>query len=164
VGLAISAAGFLLIAGGFIANYLQLRLNTAQAEKLAKSVRINVGDAVTSHVTKLDQVFMNDPWLMPYFYEGKEISKTDKDYPKVSATAEMVLDVFDLVVSQNKNFPEFWDAPEAWDNWVSDMFSSSPILREKIDKTPTWYGKDMKELRRRGGEKVKVTATSKPPA
>src|SRR6266487_3894343 len=114
IGLAISAAGFILIVGGFIANYLQLRLNTTQTEKLAKSVRITVGDSVTTHVTKLDDVFMKDPSLMPYFYEGKTISKTDKDYPKVSATAEMVLDVFDLVVSQNKNFPEFWDAPQAW--------------------------------------------------
>jgi len=154
LGALISIGGFVLIIVGVFAtrrqiaiNTDQLRLNTAQSEQVAKSVRANVENAIVTHVTSLDQVFMKDPDLTPYFYENKPIDPKDKLYPKVSATAVMVLDVFDLVATQNKHYPEFWDTPEAWDRWMIDTFSQSPILRNYLDSHPKWYGKNLNALR-----------------
>lgn len=161
LGSVISAAGFIFIIAGLYfthrqikINTEQLQLNTAQSEKVAKSIRANVENAIVTHVTSLDQIFIHDPSLTPYFYEQKQISKTDKSYPEVSATAVMVLDVFDLVATQNKHYPEFWDTPEAWDNWMIGVFTTSPILRDFIDTHPSWYGKSVKSLRDQAREKT----------
>lgn len=161
LGLIVSAIGFIFVFAGLYLTYRQmtinteqLQLNTIQSEKVAKSIRANVENAIVTHVTSLDQVFINNPSLAPYFYDEKQINKEDKDYPKVSATAVMVLDVFDLVATQNKHYPEFWDTPQAWDAWMMDVFSTSPILRDFIDKHPGWYGKSVTTLRDRAREKT----------
>jgi hypothetical protein len=160
LGLLISIGGFILIILSVFAtrwqisiNTEQLRLNTAQSQQVAKSIRANVESTIVTHVTSLDQVFMKEPDLAPYFYENKPIDRKDKMYPKVSATAVMVLDVFDLVATQNKHYPEFWDTPEAWDEWMIDVFSKSPILREFIDTHQGWYGKSLKALREKAKER-----------
>jgi hypothetical protein len=116
-------------------NTEQLQLNTAQSEKVAKSIRASVENAIVTHVTSLDRVFMKRPSLSPYFYEQKQISKKDKEYPEVSATAVMVLDVFDLVATQNKHYPEFWDTPEAWDNWMIDVLLPVPSCATSLIRT-----------------------------
>jgi hypothetical protein len=150
-GLFISSGGFFLVIVGLV-------INIIQSEKVAKSIRANVESSTVTQVTKLDQVFMQKPDLIPYFYEGKSIDDKATDYREVSATAVMVLDVFDLVASQNRHFPEFWDTPGAWDEWMIDVFSTSPILRATIDKYPNWYGPDLKELRRKGQERLEKKA------
>ena len=139
-GLAVSVAGFALVILGLIINILQ-------SEKVAKSIRVNVENSIVTHVTSLDQVFITDPDLTPYFYANKPINEDDPKYPKASATAVMTLDVFDEVAGQNRHYPEFWDTPEAWDEWVIGVFSTSPILRDTFDKYPCWYGKRLWELR-----------------
>lgn len=77
------------------------------------------------------------------------MSSSTPSYPEVSATAFMVLDVFDMVATQSRHYPEFWDTPEAWDEWMIDVFSTSPVLRETLDKHPGWYGNSVKELRKK---------------
>lgn len=163
----VSGGGFLLIILGLLANLWQvsintkqLQLNTAQSELVAKSIRLNGGNVVTNHVTNLDQVFMQKPYLIPYFYGNKPIDEKDEKYPEVSATALLVLDVFDLTATQNRHYPEFWDTPEAWDEWMIDVFSTSPILGDTIDKYPNWYGKSLKELRRKGQARLEARAAS----
>ena len=167
----VSSGGFLLIILGLFANIWsigintkQLRLNAAQSEKVEKSIRANVEQSIVTRVIDLDQVFIQKPDLTPYFYEDKPIYENDDKYREVSATAVMVLDVFDLVATQNKHYPEFWDTPEAWDEWMIDFFSTSPILRATFDKYPSWYGNSLKELRNKGQKKLenKVTQKAKP--
>lgn len=107
---------------------------------------------------------MNKPYLIPYFYENKAIDAKDEKYPEVSATALLVLDVFDLTAAQNRHYPEFWDTPQAWDEWMIDVFANSPISREMIDKYPNWYGKSLKDLRNKGQARMeaRVASQSKP--
>ena len=159
----ISSGGFLLIICGLVVNYFQvsinteqLRLNTAQSEKTGKSIRANVENAIVTHVTSLDQVFMRKPELMPYFLNGKPIDEKDERYQEVTATAFMILDVYDLVATQNKHYPDFWDTPGAWDEWIIDVFSTSPILRSTFDKYHNWYGASLNELRKKGQERLEA--------
>ena len=62
----------------------------------------------------------------------------------------MMLDAFDLISGQNSYFRAYWEKPEAWDEWIIDMFSTSPILRATYDKYPHWYDDALIDLRRKG--------------
>jgi len=160
LGLGISILGFLLIIIGVFAtrrqlaiNTQQLQLSTSQSAQVAKSIRANVENGAVTHVLALDKVFMDRPYLMPYFYESKSIDRKDPKYAEVQATAGAVLDLFDMLASQSKHYPEFWDTPEAWDAWMVDVFSTSPILREYLDTHKTWYGNNVKALREQARSK-----------
>ncbi len=147
IQLGVSIGGFTLVIAGLLFNFWQ-------SSRVALATRANVGHSVITHVTDLDKVFMANPALMPYFYGGKPVDEKDKDeFAKVSATAVMVLDVFDLVVTQNAHFPDYWDAPRAWDDWMIDVFSTSPILCKTLDEHPGWYGDRMHEMRKQGAVK-----------
>jgi hypothetical protein len=137
-------------------NTEQMRLNTLQSENVAKGLRVNVGHNLVSHVTDLDKVFIANPDLSQYFY-GDNVKPPDKSsdqYPKVAATAEMFLDVADLAGTQKRWFPEIFDTPGAWDEWIIDMFSSSPIIRTNFDSHERWYGDRLKDLRKQGQERL----------
>ncbi len=160
IGLVISFAGFLLIIVGVFAtrrqltiNTEQLKINTGQSAQVAKSIRANVENGAVTHVLTLDKVFMDRPYLAPYFYDGKAIDPKDLKYAEVQATAVMVLDLFDMLASQSKHYPEFWDTPEAWDKWMIDVFSTSPILRDYLDTHQDWYGNNVKALREQAKSK-----------
>jgi hypothetical protein len=168
LSLFISGGGFILILLGIVANFWQvsinteqLRINTAQSQRVEKSVLANVQSSVLNHVITLDRFFMEKPYLIPYFYEGKIIDDKDEKYQEVAATAEMVLDIFEFISAQNRNYPEFWTAPEAWDEWIIDVFSTSPILRDTLDNRSNWYDKILLELRKKGQERLEEKDTQK---
>jgi hypothetical protein len=148
--LCISFCGFVLVLLSLQANNRQISNNAAQSERMAKSIRLALDATVVDQVTKLDEVFMRRPQMVPYFYDGKAISEGDENYAEVSATALMVLDVFDLLVGQNRRHKELWETPEAWDAWMIDVFATSPVMRDTIARYPTWYGDTMKELCTKG--------------
>jgi hypothetical protein len=161
----ISITGFILILRSINLNQQQvsintdhLRLNTSQAARLEKYQRANVQNSIFGHVNTLNQVFMDKPYLRPYFYGGKAIDEKDARYLEVSALAEMMIDVFDLISGQNRYFPEYWESPEAWDEWIIDMFSNSPILRDTYDKYSHWYDESLIDLRKKGQLRLEAKA------
>jgi hypothetical protein len=154
IQLLVSVVGFFLIIVGLALNYWQ-------AGNVAKATRANVGHSVVTHVTNLDKVFLERPYLMVYFYDGKPIDKKDEKFAEVRAAAVMVLDVFDLIATQNRHFPEYWDKPGAWDEWMIDVFATSPILRETFDEYQDWYGEGLKDKRRRGEARMKAEEAQK---
>jgi len=153
----ISILGFGLIVGGLYINYRQvgintdqLRLNTAQSLRTEKAMCSSVQISVLNHVVNLDRYFIDRPQLRPYFYDGIAVSDKDEKYVELSATSEMVLDIFDLVADQSRKNPECWDRPKLWDEWVIDTFSTSPILRDTLEKYSSWYDEPLMSLRKEG--------------
>jgi hypothetical protein len=112
-----------------------------------KSVRNSVQQNMLSLVTSLDRVFVDNPELHPYFYECLEIKAdpNDRRYQQVFAAAVQTLDVLDIAESQINRFSEDWDTPQAWENWINDSFTHSPVLRQVLYKHISWYGKGLKD-------------------
>jgi hypothetical protein len=112
-----------------------------------KSVRNSVQQNMLSLVTGLDRVFVDNPELHPYFYECREIKEDpdDRRYQQVFAAAVQTLDVLDIAESQINRFSDDWDTPQAWDNWITDSFTHSPVLRQVLHKHINWYGKGLKD-------------------
>ena len=162
VSLVISVGGFILVVVGILATYQQisinteqLRVNSAQSARVQKTMCANAQIAIINVVTNLDRAFVEKPKLRPYFYEGVAIDVKDDNYAEASATAEMALDVFDLVAGQSRDYTECWDSPVAWDEWIVDMFSTSPILRDTLDQHPNWYTDLLINMRKEGEKRLR---------
>lgn len=146
--------------GGFFLVFMGLLFNVTQSNRVEKSNRANIQNSVLNHVVTLDKLFMEKPYLVPYFYEGTPIDEKDEKYQEVAATAEMILDIFDLISVQNKSYLEFWDSPQAWDEWIIDTFSTSPILRKTLDRRSNWYDKILLDLRNKGQKRFEEKAAN----
>ena len=55
---------------------------------------------------KTDQIFIDKPYLRPYFYSDQEIEQGDENYEEVMALAEMFDDVFTYSYNQAKYIPQ----------------------------------------------------------
>jgi hypothetical protein len=122
----------------------------------ARTHRLNVENGLLTQVIALDTVFMNDPELEPYFYENTAIAKNHPKYLKAHATAGMFLDIFDIATMQKEQYPSAWDTPQAWDEWMEDVFSSSPILQEVYNQHRNWYGLGVQEKFEGGLKRQKI--------
>jgi hypothetical protein len=127
----------------FKLNAEQVRRNTEQSTRLAKSICHSIQNETLAHVTDLDKVFLQRTYLRPYFYEDKSIGHKDKYYDEASATAELVLDIFDMIAEQSVKYKDCWDDSETWDKWIMDTFSTSPILRETMEERRDWYAEHL---------------------
>jgi len=135
----ISILGFALVVVGLSINFYQTR-------KVAKSVAANILHSTANQVITLDRLFVEKPELRPYFYNCKPLDDKDDKSTQVQATAELMLDVFDVVADQSKDFAEYYERPEAWDTWIIDMFGTSPVLRDKFQQSSDWYAYKLKRL------------------
>ena len=110
-------------------NTEQLKLSAEQSVKLEKSVRANLQSAALNHLLIVDQIFIQKPYLKPYFYDGKPIDEKDEKFQEVNATAEMILDVFELYADRTSYD---WNSPEQWEAWMTDVFFYKPNPSENL--------------------------------
>jgi hypothetical protein len=98
---------------------------------------------IAAHTLEIDRLFIERPYLRPYFYGGKDLSKADKEtYHRVMAMAEFQLDAFDAIMTQRDYLPDDKDKQEdlqTWQRYFEDSFTKSPALCERISWNPDWY-------------------------
>ena len=94
LSLTLNAIGLVISALGFTAVIVSIQTAREQMGYLAAQTRIATRDRSLSNVLTLHRVFLDQPELRPYFFEGKDIKETDPLYPQVEAVADMHLDVF----------------------------------------------------------------------
>jgi hypothetical protein len=85
LSLTLNAIGLLISALGFTAVIVSIRTAQEQMGYMATQTRIATRDRSLSNVLTLHRVFLDQPGLRPYFFEGKDLEETDPLYPKVEA-------------------------------------------------------------------------------
>jgi hypothetical protein len=93
----------------------------------------------------LDYIFINNPELRPYFYDGLDISEGEELYNKVSSTAEFLIDYFDAYLIQATTFPQTW-ANRPWDNYMLYVFRNSPIICRFLLMHRDWYDGSLEKV------------------
>ena len=136
---------------GFFALVITVNSNTS-------SLRANVQNNVLSHVSGLDKLFLEKPYLRAYFYDGKEPDPQDPGYQEVIAAAEWFTDVLDIAGVQNERFRDEWEDPEAWDNWTIDMLKHSPVMRKFLEEHSRWYSQGLTRKLKRAQAELKSDA------
>jgi hypothetical protein len=106
----------------------------------------------TELASKADELFLSQPGLRPYFYDGWPTpdkifelptpaagppSEADLFRSQLLAATEYYLDLLESIWDNVGPLPE--DDKSSWREWTHDMFESGPILREYRQRYETWY-------------------------
>lgn len=98
---------------------------------------------ISGRQLELNQTFLARPELRKYFApNGQSITPSDPNYNSAIALADYHIDFFVLFWGQSTYFIQSSETPEAevaWNNYVGDMFSQSPVLCERLNQIQSWY-------------------------
>jgi len=102
--------------------------------------------AISSQIKDIDKIFIEYPDLYPYFYQRKQINSDDPQYPKVAATAEMLLDFMDgfedEYVRGLGGMDDEGSSWAPWKNYFEGLFQLSPVLCSRFNEIESWYIKE----------------------
>jgi hypothetical protein len=154
--LIVSIAGFITVAISVLYLVRQTKELSKQTKYVGDSLKASVVGSTQSQLTSLDEIFITYPETRPYFFYEKDISCEDPNYERVSAIAEFMLDFFDTIIVQVKEFPETWPR-NWWEASIIDTFAHSPFLCGHLEllKRDIGYTNDLVILKQLGEEKRK---------
>jgi hypothetical protein len=144
--LTFSAIGLGISALGFTAVIVSIRTAREQMANSAAQTRLQVRDRTLGNMLALDRVFLDHPELRPYFYDGKDLDKSDPRFAQVEAVAEMHLDVFDYALNYRLQFPNEYHFPEGHESFIREMLAQSPVMRRHLEKKAAWYSPELRAL------------------
>ncbi|MEJ3746228.1 hypothetical protein WEI85_23425 [Actinomycetes bacterium KLBMP 9797] len=101
-----------------------------------RSLRATTYRSATDLVLEVDRIFIGEPHLRRYFYDGEECAEADPEYQKVQAIAEFYLDIVECVWDHREFNPA---DRRAWREWIHDVFEGAPPLRTLYGRHPDWY-------------------------
>jgi hypothetical protein len=141
----------------------ELGLVQEQSKAAIDDARAASYDGLREMVLKINEVFLQWPEIRKYFYEGVPLNSSDPVYPRAEAAAELILDIMEHMLWQSATFPYLYGTPlrdgkssirfagpgedgsTFWDNYIIDMFRSSPLLVAYAQKKRRWYLKALIE-------------------
>jgi len=154
VSLCISVLYFITVVVTLVLLIFQNRIISMQTSYALQSLEGSIYANVTNQTLAQDQIFIQNPELRPYFYEGKDTNPNDPLHNKVHATAEYLLDFFDSLETQLKKYPYLWiHERREWEANTVDMFAWSPVLCRYLDATRSWYSEELYALKTAGEKK-----------
>jgi hypothetical protein len=154
ISLCISFLYFVTVVVTLIVLIYQNRIISMQTSYALQSVEGSIYSNITTQSLAEDQIFINNPELRPYFYEGKLLKPNDPMKHKIHATSEYLLDFFDSLESQLKKYPNLWiHEKREWEANIIDQFAWSPELCRYLDATKDWYSPELYDLRVAGEKK-----------
>lgn len=154
ISLIISILYFITVCVTLILLIVQNRNISMQTKFALESLEGNVYGLVMNQALAQDELFIKNPEMRPYFYEGKELTAGDPLYHKVLSTAEYLLDFYDSLEKQLKRYPYLWiHEQKGWEANTVDMFSWSPVLCRYLDSSREWYSDSLYALKTAGEKK-----------
>jgi hypothetical protein len=130
-----------------LAVLISLVYQRRQTQEMAKSLKATAFLEVASQMLTVDELFIRQPTLRPYFYTGRELTESDPDTDQVLATAEYLLDFFGYILVQSQHFSSIQMFPSNWwPTYIRDMFASSPVLCRYLTEVQEWYNPDLLKL------------------
>lgn len=126
-----------------------IALLVIQLITINKALRCSVINDETQPLFKIGEIFIKEPELRKYFYEGIQIPKNMdiKDAKKLEAIAIYFLDYFDyLFLMMDSSIKTLEESDRNFKQWMKDMFKKSPILRDTYKSQQNWWDKRIKEI------------------
>ena len=163
IKLIITLASFVTVCVTLFLLVLQNQTIVMQTKYSQQSVESNVFGVLTNQALTTDEIFINNPSLRDYFYNGKLVTENDPLAEKVKAMAEYFLDFYDSQVTQLKRYPNLWRGEkDAWESGIIDQFAWSPFLCSYLEVNKAWYSEELLRLKLRGEEKRQKGNTRQP--
>lgn len=116
----------------------QVALQTEQAERSLASDRAGLDLQLMEFIMSLDRVFISEPELRPYIYDGRPIPSDDPSRARVLATAELVVDLAETVMSMARHGQLEPDDERAW-RVALGWYGRSPAVRLVVEQSRETY-------------------------
>ncbi len=115
------------------------------ARIVAGQLRSQACDSLTSRLMTVNLAFVKHPSLKKFFYAEESLPTGEEDelLARLDALAGMFLDVFENYDMQSKSLPIPYR--RSWASYIERMFASSPVLRQYLERNPTWYSEQIRE-------------------
>ncbi|HSV66497.1 MAG TPA: hypothetical protein VLJ59_11400 [Mycobacteriales bacterium] len=103
-----------------------------------RTMHVMTYQGATDLTLDLDRVFLDQPQLRPYFYDGEPTPPVDHpEHHRVLAAAEFCLDVCECIWDHRTEYDEV--DKTAWREWIHHLLSRSPALCQLYREQPEWY-------------------------
>jgi len=116
---------------------------------LIRQLRVQAYQAIYESALSMDQFLIEHSDLRKYLYGRKALPDNDPDeLERVSGAADMLLTFFEHVLGQKNSMSKAkWIG---WENYISDVYKTSPAVQYFLNKKEHWYSEELKELLFRG--------------
>jgi hypothetical protein len=134
------------IIGAVVGGFFALRAAKQQIKVMVSQTQGSVHERLYNQNLELTRFFAEHPKLRPYFYENKELSKTEtaEEKSQILSAADMVAGFLELVTLQMPEISE--DIRLRWRNYIIDQYKSSSVLREHFNTYAHWYADEILSL------------------
>ena|SRR5215813_6524374 len=124
-----------------------------QVSQTSSSLQASAYATIGNYTMELDKIFVSNPELRPYFYDGETITEEQdkKKYHQVMAIAELQLDFFDATLTQldirpRESKEEMEKEKQAWNAYFASSFAKSPLLCKRFNENRDWYRDNLQEI------------------
>jgi hypothetical protein len=128
---------------GVIVAYTQLNKVADSLDVSSSTLGVTLLHDTALHTIKMSEIFMNNPEMRDFFYEGKDITETNPLYLKAKSLAYLMLDFFDVtrpMALRASTLPDPIIDPVSWDNYFTTTFKNSPLLCRLYLESKDQYG------------------------
>jgi hypothetical protein len=113
-----------------------------QIFEIARGIRGVTHDSLYGHYNEVCRIFIEKPYLRPYFYENATYQGPDPQHPylreEIDATSEAICGVIEHAVIQRGNLGDAsWSG--CWMPYARERLQRSPELRKFFDPNKDWY-------------------------
>lgn len=115
---------------GFAAVVYQLR-------QVERGLRGAGRSSIYDMAARLKQVFVDDPELRPYFFDGRELEESDPKYGKVVAAADFYCLYLEQIATQSGVIGS--ENRKQWLAYAAGIYARSPVLRNYLADKQSWY-------------------------
>jgi hypothetical protein len=110
-----------------------------QTSQIVKQFEYNIIESVYNRMASIDDIFVKDSDLYPYFYANKNLEMSDKNiqlYYRVMSTAMSMANYLESLLPKDNSKP---DENHRMTIYLKDQFKISPVLREYLEERHTWF-------------------------
>lgn len=119
-----------------------------QTASIAEGARSATFVHYRDQASRLNDLFLANPDLRPYFYEDLAVNPEDDNLrQRVEAMAEAILDVLEAIMLHQRYFKRVW-ARNTFEEYARLLFRPGSILTQYLSAHPTWWPEEVHALAR----------------
>jgi hypothetical protein len=119
-----------------------------QTKAVAEATRAGVFQNASELFILIDRLFIENPQLKKYFYGNAELEKGHPETERLWSVAELIVDVAENMRIMAPLMPRYsWETAAAY---FADLYQSSQIIRDYLEKNGDWYPSILQSLFKSG--------------
>jgi hypothetical protein len=124
-----------------------------QVEHERRVTEVDLYFRIANSLRDLDVFFVDRPELRPYFYENKRLPRSKREKARLSAAAEMLVDLAESVIACS---PGLGAMAVDWNKYFAFLYRNSEALRKYWEEYSHYYPDSVRDA-------FRATVQARPP-